>query len=99
MKLIKFKQENCTPCKMLDTFLKNEVEVEADLIANITTGQLTDTKTGEVKADEAFMLAGQFGIMKTPTLVLVDDNFNEIQSFRGVGQTGVREILTKRGLI
>ncbi|WP_244980347.1 thioredoxin [Bacillus wiedmannii] len=84
---------------MLDKFLENEVEVQADLVANITTGQLTDTKTGEVKSDEAFMLAGQFGIMKTPTLVLVDDNFNELHSFRGIGQTGVREILTKRGLI
>jgi thioredoxin-like negative regulator of GroEL len=100
MKLIKFKQNNCTPCKMLDNYLINDLGgVEVDLIANITDGTLTDVKTGEVKTDEAYMLAGQFGIMKSPTLVLVDDNGNEIERFMGIGQTGVKAILTKRGLI
>lgn len=84
---------------MLDNFLTQELGVEVDLVANITDGTLTDTATGEVKSDEAYMMAGQFGIMKTPTLVLVDDNGNEIESFRGVGQTGVLNILKKRGLI
>lgn len=88
MKLLKFKQNNCTPCKMLDNFLTHELEVEVDQVVNISEGR-----------DEDLALAGQFGIMKTPTLVLVDDNGNEIDRFSGVGQTGVKAILTKRGLI
>ncbi len=43
--------------------------------------------------------AGEFGVIKTPMLILLDDNGKEVQRYQGVGQTKVREILTKRGLI
>lgn len=99
MKLIKFEQNNCTPCKMLENFMTHELNVHADEVVNITAGTITNH--GEVVADESAVMemAGEFGIMKTPTLILMDDNGSEIERFAGVGQTGVREILAKRGLI
>ncbi|MEH7209529.1 thioredoxin family protein [Priestia megaterium] len=101
MKLLKIEQTNCTPCKMLGNFLKNELGVEVDEVVNISEGTITTTATGHVEKDEdlAMELAGQFSIMKTPTLVLVDEDGEEIKKFSGVGQTGVREILSMRGLI
>jgi thioredoxin-related protein len=99
MELIKFKQNNCTPCAMLDNYL-NELGVKVDKVVNLTTGEVTDTVTGQtIKGDDAFMLAGKYSIMSTPTLVLVDDNGVEIERFSGVGRTGVNAILAKRGLI
>jgi thioredoxin 1 len=88
MKLIKFKQNNCAPCTMLDNFLTHDLGVEVDETINLSEGK-----------DENFALAGLYGVMKTPTLVLVDENGNEIDKFSGVGQTGVKSILAKRGLI
>lgn len=101
MKLLKFEQNNCTPCKMLENFMTHELNVHADMVVNITAGTVTDHATGEVVADESAVMemAGEFGIMKTPTLILMDDNGSEISRFAGVGQTGVREILAERGLI
>lgn len=101
MKLIKIEQTNCTPCKMLGNFLKNELGVEVDEVVNISEGTIITTSTGHVEEDEekAMEIAGQYGIMKTPTLVLVDEDGEELHKFSGVGQSGVREILAKRGLI
>lgn len=99
MKLIKFEQDSCTPCKMLANYLKHELGIDADETYNITAGTITDNATGSVEEDEGAVmeLAGEFGIMKTPTMVLVDDSGEEIQRFAGVGQTGVKAILTARG--
>lgn len=101
MKLIKFEQTNCTPCKMLGNFLKNELGVEVDEVVNISEGEILTVATGHKESDEdkAMELAGQYSIMKTPTLVLVDEDGEAIKKFSGVGQTGVREILSMRGLI
>ncbi|QRV11339.1 thioredoxin family protein (plasmid) [Bacillus velezensis] len=88
MKLIKFKQDNCTPCKMLDEFLK-EMAVEVDQVVNLSNP----------KSDEDLILAGKYAIEKTPTLILVNDDGVEIQRFKGVGQKGVKNILARRGLI
>jgi len=99
MKLIKFEQTNCTPCKMLGNFLKHELGVEVDETINISEGTITAGGIKETNEDKALELAGEHGIMKTPTLVLVDENGEAIKKFSGVGQTGVREILSMRGLI
>jgi thioredoxin-related protein len=88
MRLIKFKQDNCTPCKMLEEFL-TELGVKADKEINLST-------TSEM---EDFELAGKYGVTKTPLLVLEDDNGNKIAEYKGVGQKGVRAILEQRGLI
>lgn len=104
MKLIKFEQTNCTPCKMLGNYLHNELGVEVDEVVNISEGTITDMKTGTLvnadDPDQAMELAGDFGIMKTPTMVLINaDTGEELERFSGVGQSGVKSILTKRGLI
>ncbi|MCY7948042.1 thioredoxin family protein [Bacillus atrophaeus] len=88
MKLIKFKQDNCTPCKMLDGFL-NEMGVEVDQVVNLSNPE----------SDDDLILAGKYAIEKTPTLILINDNGSEIQRFKGVGQNGVKSILARRGLI
>jgi thioredoxin 1 len=91
MKLIAFKQDNCVPCNMLNDTLKglgSSID-SVDQIVNLS----------QPKGDEDLMLAGKFGIQKTPTLVLVDDNGEQIDLYKGVGQTGVKRILTQRGLI
>ena len=88
LKLIKFKQDNCTPCKMLDNYLTHDLGVEVDEVINLSEGK-----------DEGFEMAGRYEIMKTPTMVLVDEDGNELHKFSGVGRTGVNEILAKRGLI
>lgn len=99
MKLIKFEQDNCTPCKMLSNFLQYDLEVDADETVNISAG--TIKSNGQVTEDEGAVmeLAGEFGIMKTPTLLLVDDSGAEIERFAGVGHSGVKAIFAKRGLI
>ncbi|KEK23919.1 hypothetical protein BAGA_05705 [Bacillus gaemokensis] len=88
MKLIKFEQSDCTPCKMLKEFMEG-LGVEADKVVNLTTA--TEM--------EDFMLASKHGIEKTPVLLIEDDNGKEIARYKGVGQTGVKAILVQRGLI
>lgn len=102
MKLVKFKQDNCTPCKMLDKFLAEDLGgVQVDEVVNITTGEITDVATGTVvkDEDEAMSFAGEYGIMKTPVLLLLDENDEQIDIVMGIGQTKVKSILSKRGLI
>ncbi|MCP1324301.1 hypothetical protein NK267_23110 [Bacillus sp. S0628] len=72
---------------MLDEQLE-KLGVQVDEVRNLTTGD-----------DETFMLAGEFGIEKTPVLLLLDDNGNEIDRHKGVGMTGVSRVLSQRGLI
>lgn len=88
MKLLKFKQNNCTPCKMAENFIENDLKVEADETHNLSLGE-----------DRTMDLALEFGIMTTPALVLVDDNYNHIETVTGVGQNKIRSIFEKRGLI
>lgn len=101
MKLIKFEQNNCTPCKMLSNFMKLDLGVDVDETINISDGTITVNSSGAVESDESKVmeLAGEFGVMKTPTMVLLDDSDNEIERYAGVGQTGVKALLAKRGLI
>ncbi|WP_144624886.1 YbbN family protein [Bacillus velezensis] len=101
MKLIKFELENCTPCKMLASYLHHELGVDVDETINISNGTITNNSTGVVEKDEnkAMCLTGEFRVMKSPTLILLDEEGNEVDRFSGVGQTGVKAILAKRGLI
>ncbi|MED3976157.1 thioredoxin family protein [Priestia megaterium] len=88
MKLVKFKQNNCTPCKMLEDILTDN-DIKVDQTVNLT----------EPESDEDLMLAGMHGIDKTPVLLLLDDNGKEIDRHKGVGATGIKRVLSKRGLI
>ncbi len=62
---------------------------QVDKIINLTTASEM----------EDFELAGKYSVVKTPLLVLEDDNGNEIDQYKGVGRTGVARLLTQRGLI
>jgi thioredoxin 1 len=88
MKLIKFKRKNCPPCHMLETFLEVDLKVEVDKTYDLSSGD-----------PEALEMAGKFGIMSTPVLILLDDEGKEIERVAGVGQSKIRDIVAKRGLI
>lgn len=88
MRLIKFEQNDCVPCKMLKEFMEG-LGVKADKVVNLTTA--TEM--------EDFMLASKHDIKKTPVLLIEDDKGNEVARYKGVGQTGVKAILSQRGLI
>jgi thioredoxin 1 len=101
MRLMKFEQENCTPCKILGNILKYELEVEPDEIINISKGTVTRPATGEViKAeDEVLEMASDYEIMKTPTMVLIEEDGTEIARMSGADVEEVKAIVAKRGLI
>lgn len=90
MKLLKFEQNACPRCVVLDNILKHEYEVEVDEVVNFSTG-----------GDDALIQGGMYGIMNTPALVLVDEEGALVErlSFTGSEREAVSAILTKRGLI
>jgi thioredoxin-related protein len=86
MKIYKFKQVVCRPCTELDLFLANDLEVTPDN---------TYVLDGEKDSDRE--KAGQYGIMSTPTLVLVDDNGVEIDRVIGTNKEAVTALFEQRG--
>jgi thioredoxin 1 len=90
MKLIAFKQDSCTPCNMLNDTLNDLGRSinDVDQVCNLTSG-----------TDDDRMLAGLHAIQKTPTLLLVDDNGQEVDRYQGVGRKGVTRMLQQRGLM
>lgn len=83
-KVIKFVQPSCAPCKMVDGLLKH-------------LGFKVD-ETMDIAMDEkAFELAQAFGVKSTPTLVLVDENNNLIDSVSGLNQEGINKLFAQRG--
>lgn len=87
MKLIKFKQINCKPCKELDMFLSLALGVKVD-----EEYVLDGDDTSHV--DKAI----EFGVMSTPVLVLVDDEGNEVGRVNGVSdKEAIIELVGKRG--
>ena len=88
MELIKFKQIVCRPCTELDLFMTHELGVKPDVEYVLDGGD-----------DYHLEKAGEFGIMNTPVLVLIDDNGNEIDRVIGTDRSKVTEIFKKRGLI
>lgn len=86
LKIIKFKQENCTPCKMAEQFIKNDLQTDAD-----------ETYVLFSSDPKALELSDKYGVMQTPTFVLVDENGEKIDMVRGIGQSKLRAIFEKRG--
>lgn len=84
MKLIKFTQPTCQPCKVLDMML-GQMNAEVDEVRLLATEEELE------KAKE------EFGIMGTPTLVLFDDEEKEIARVTGVMPPKVAGILTQAG--
>lgn len=88
MKIIKFEQNACNPCTILGNILKYEFGVEVDETVNLSTD-----------GDVALELAGMYGVMKTPTMILIDDMGVVVKRFSGTDKEDITDILTQRGLI
>ena len=68
MKILKFHAQWCGPCKMLSKTLEGYNEVEIQ----------------DIDIDEAQEVAIRYGIRGVPTLVLVDDEGNEVRRRSGM---------------
>lgn len=86
MKLVKFTQTVCRPCGVLEQQLKI-FGVEVDESRVLDTPELLDEANKE------------FGIMSTPTLILFDDEGNELERMSGIHPPSVSAILASAGKI
>lgn len=87
MKVVKFVQMNCTPCKMADLFLSQQLKVEVD-----ETVVLNESKENNERAKA-------LGIMSTPTIIAFDDAGNEVERVSGVGQNKLTNFFKAVGRI
>lgn len=71
MKLLKFYAEWCGPCKVQSQIIK-------------TAGDKITTQIEDVNIDDNLFMAQNFKIRGVPTMVLVDENENEIKRHTGV---------------
>lgn len=76
--LLDFWAEWCGPCQMIGPMVEQVAE------------ERTDIRVGKVNTDEQPELAGEFGIMSIPTLVLIKDG-KEVK--RSVGAISKQEII------
>lgn len=72
MKLIKFEADWCAPCHM-----QSEILDGFDLV---------DLEVHDIDEPEGMELADEFGIAGIPTMVLVDDDGEELERWVGVTQ-------------
>lgn len=81
MKLLKFYASWCGPCKMLSATLEN-MEVPFEVI--------------EVDIDEFPMKAASYNVRSIPTLIITDDEGNEIRRANGaLPKHGLEEFFRK----
>lgn len=71
MKLLKFYAEWCGPCKVQSQIIKN-------------AGDKITTHIEDVNIDDNIFMAQDFKVRSVPTMVLVDDNSNELKRHVGV---------------
>ncbi|WP_090739374.1 co-chaperone YbbN [Paenibacillus sp. Mc5Re-14] len=84
MKIVKFVQPTCQPCRMVDGFLSH-------------LGLKVDETMDIVVDDKAFELATSFGVRSTPTLILLDDEGNEVDRVSGMNHEGIKRLFELRG--
>lgn len=80
MRLLKFSASWCGPCKMLGKTI-GAMKDKPEVIQNVV----------EIDVDEDPVAAAKYGIRGVPTLILVDDNGNEIK--RVTGALGTDKLL------
>lgn len=84
MKIIKFVQPSCVPCRMVDGLL-NHLGLKVD-------------ETHDIAVDDAaFELAQKLGVQSTPTIMLMDDAGNVVDRVSGMNQDGIKALFAKRG--
>lgn len=84
MKIVKFEQPSCVPCKMVDAFLQHidqQVDEKVDIVVD------------EDGMDKAYLA----GVKSTPTLILMDDAGNIIDRAVGMQHEKIKELFAKRG--
>lgn len=79
MKVIKFESENCTPCKMVDMMFK-DLGFKVDEIIDVA------------KEDNMRL---KYDVMKAPTIILLDDNDNELFRVIGFEPKKLEELISK----
>lgn len=79
MKILKFETKTCTPCKIVDMMLKDK-GLEIDEKIDIEIDEETREK---------------YDVMKSPTIMLVDDNGVEVDRVIGVDEDGIVELFKK----
>ena len=85
MKLIKFEQVNCHPCKMVETYMKDTLNFSVDEVIDVSK------KDKETKA-----LLRKYKVQATPTLLLVDNEEKEISRVIGMSPDDISKICKLR---
>lgn len=85
MKLVKYVQTDCMPCKQVGLFLQH-LGVEVDETINLDS------------PEEKEKVAG-LNIMSTPTIVLFDDNGEELSRASGMNPPAINGLFVQAGRI
>ena len=83
MKILKFQTKICTPCKMVDMMLK-DLWLSVDEVIDI---------------EEQEEVRKKYDVMKSPTIILVDDEGVEQGRVMGIDEDGIKELFRKAGRI
>lgn len=81
MKILKFQTKTCVPCKMVDMMLK-DLGLEVD---------------EKVDIEDQEELREKYDVMKSPTIMLIDDDGNEVDRVIGIDEEGIKELFKKAG--
>lgn len=84
MKIVKFTQTTCQPCKVLEMMM-------GQMGAAVDESLLLDSEQALAEANE------QYGVMSTPTLILFDDAGVELQRTVGIHPPSISAILAAAG--
>lgn len=84
MKLVKFTQSVCQPCKILEMML-------GSMGAEVDESRLLDSQEALDEAND------KFGVMSTPTIILFDDAGTELSRTVGIHPPSIQQILIAGG--
>lgn len=81
MKIFKFETKTCAPCKMVDNMLNSY-------------GLAVDRKI-DIEEDEA--TREKYGVMKAPTVMLIDEDGKEVARAMGIDEEGILDLFKRAG--
>lgn len=85
MKIIKFYQEVCQPCRAVENFVENVLKSAPDESYDIYT------KDAKERA-----IIEKYAVMQTPILLLVDKDGNEVNKVVGFNPPMIAELFNQR---